>query len=80
MTDIDLKAAFPHVSHGGIHEHQLYSPGLTKREYFSIMALQGIAANMNYTPQLTTIKSDVETAISYADELLEQLGGKNETD
>ncbi len=51
---------------------------LTKREYFAIMALQGIAANSSYKG--LSMEEDVDMAVNYADELLEQLEGKNETD
>ncbi len=45
------------------------SPGLTKREYFSIMALQGILASAQGGN--TDVKCEV--AVEYADELLEVL-------
>lgn len=48
MSAHDPHAAFPFVSQGGLHEHQLYGFGLTKRELFAAMAMQGMCAN----PQL----------------------------
>lgn len=39
MVDIDQDTAFPFVSHGGIHEHQYISVGLSKRELLAAMAM-----------------------------------------
>lgn len=48
--------------------------GLTKREYFASLAMQGLLANANehimYLPDDKIIKSSIQ----YADELLKQLG------
>jgi hypothetical protein len=33
--------AFPFVSHGGFHEHQVCEGGMTLRDYFAAAALQG---------------------------------------
>jgi len=44
-------------------------PGLNKREYFAIMAMQGLIAN---NPERTHLATACD-AIMYADELLRQL-------
>jgi hypothetical protein len=36
--------AFPFVSHGGFHEHQVCEGGMTLRDYFAAAALQGMLA------------------------------------
>lgn len=41
-------SAFPWVSHGGIHEHQFTESGLTKREYFAAMAMQGLLSHQDF--------------------------------
>ena len=55
-----------------IFENQDFHLGLTKREYFAAMAMQGILSNSK-----TGIQSDRWTvpvdAVRYADELLKQL-------
>lgn len=58
--------------------------GITRREYFAAMAMQGLlAANNEYTfgdanvPYSPTI---AENAICYADELIRQLDFKTESD
>lgn len=65
------QSAFPHPSMNDTH------PGLTKREYFAIMAMQGICANPT-----TDIKPNGEAiaivAVECADELIKLLeaGGR----
>ena len=46
--------------------------GLTKREYFAGLAMQGMLANKDASD--FTSFTTAEVAIRYADELLEQLG------
>lgn len=66
------KAAFYHPD-GGIDSPQ---EGLTKREYFAAMAMQGMLANT--TTQYLTLPS---YAVQMADALIEQLNQKtDETD
>lgn len=36
----DEARAFPFVSHGGVHEHQFFSAGMTLRDYFAAKAMQ----------------------------------------
>lgn len=57
------KAAFYHPE-VGIDSQQ---EGLTKREYFAVMALQGLLANRHEDYLLT------EKAVMYADNLIEAL-------
>jgi len=44
--------------------------GLTKREYFAGLAMQGLLANSNYNHDFFWVS---DRAIKYADELLKQL-------
>jgi hypothetical protein len=49
-------------------------PGLTKREYFAAMAMQGIMGNPNTEPlEPVHFKNIAEDSIRIADELLKQL-------
>lgn len=51
--------------------------GLTKREYFAAMAMQGLlSANSIYGSRINTYKMLSEDAIAHADELLTQLEQK----
>lgn len=45
--------------------------GLTKREYFAAMALQGLLAN-----NTSIHKYSVQSAVEYADDLIEELNKK----
>ena len=47
-----------------------YGNGLTKREYFAAMAMQGMLANSDLT---LSLDKTCELSIFYADELLKQL-------
>jgi hypothetical protein len=69
--------AFPFVSHGGIHEHQWCSGGMSLRDYFAATALQGIiAAQAN--PQSNEYADDAckrtfpRHAYEFADAMLKQ--------
>jgi hypothetical protein len=61
--------AFP-VPEKHISEHTEY--GLTKREYFAAMALQGLLANSFRSPT-SYIESNAEYAVNYADALIAEL-------
>ena len=62
MTDPlnpDMSGAFPFVSQGGIHEHQIFAPGLTKREWFAGLALGCLKeAPMDVTASRAVIIAD----------------------
>ncbi len=45
MADIIKESVYPFVTHGGIHDHQCFAPGITKREYYAALAMQGMSAN-----------------------------------
>lgn len=51
------------------------TPGLTKREYFAAMALQGVIAGFDPISQKRDLLYDVaaKEAVAYADQLLEEL-------
>jgi hypothetical protein len=66
----DTNAAFPMMSMGGIHEHQFFQTGLSKRELFAAMVMQGFAADTNEGAQPEVIAS---YAVRYADALLAEL-------
>lgn len=79
MTDNKEKPAFP--TNGRMHSDMV---GLSKREYFAVIALQGILSNpsnsnmdlmgVNTSGPLGFIAANfaVKEAIGYADELLKQ--------
>ena len=54
--------------------------GLTKREYFAVLALQGLISSFtekaSYGGWGTEMKETIKCAIDYADELLKQLENK----
>jgi hypothetical protein len=59
------------------NEHVGYNPnyiksGITKREYFAAMALQGIHQLLQY-PEDRHLQSTAKAAVKYADALLEEL-------
>lgn len=62
-----------------INDQDTYAQfGLTKREYFSGLAMQGLLANTIYhnpneRAKMITVSALVETAVNYADALLEEL-------
>lgn len=54
--------------------NQTFEPGLTKREYFAALAMQGLLAN----PGLDVahdVDDAAEVAVLFADKLLARLGG-----
>ena len=55
-----------------IFENQDFHLGLTKREYFAAMAMQGLIANAPIN-NLSNYKEGVSLAIEWSDELLKQL-------
>ena len=54
-----------------------FNPGLTKREYFAAMALQGLSvqaiAGHHNTPEPRNVKEKAEHAVMLADALLAEL-------
>jgi len=62
--------AFPFVSNGGIHEHQIVQVGLSKREYFAIKILSGFAADSSMEGGSDTCS---KLAVSWADALIKEL-------
>lgn len=53
-----------------------FQPGLTKREYFAGLAMQGIMANGGHEFGVTHKQIIAEIAIAHADELLKQLSNE----
>lgn len=75
MTNAE-KPAFPNEL-SQEHEDQNYT-GLTKRELFAAMAMQGLLSNPDYNrpslrEHMVTIPNTVKAALAYTDELLRQL-------
>ena len=68
MSENRDRVAFPIVGDAFDDKHK----GLTKREYFAAMALQGLIASDKIAS--TDIYTAAEYAIGFADELLKQLG------
>jgi hypothetical protein len=63
----------PMTSFDGTH-HEGVFPGLTKREYFAALALQGLTAHLGRNTGLAL------AAVQYADALIAELNrGKDET-
>ena len=62
----------PHVNQDGTIQHDVYF-GLTKREYFAGLAMQGILASPEQYSLTNGAKDVARTAIDCADELLKQL-------
>jgi|LakMenEpi03Aug12_release.lakeMendotaPanAssembly.Ray.scaffolds.fasta_scaffold3148771_1 hypothetical protein len=60
--------AFPLISDEGY----VINAGLTKREYFALMAMQGIIANKSAHKK--TIEMITESAVRLSDDLIEKLG------
>jgi hypothetical protein len=78
MSDIKAdELAFPQPDN-----KLLVFPGLTKREYFACMALQGLLANASYLPhigtkygELNTVHIIAEQVFEMADAMLKEGGG-----
>ena len=64
----------------GSYNTEGWSNGLTKREYFAGLALQGLISSFtekaSYGGWGTEMEATVKCAIDYADELLKQLENK----
>ena len=79
MNNAD-KPAMPFVNQEGISlEDRESHYGLSKREYFAGLAMQGLLSNPKYHDptmkhEMITVPALTQAAIWYADELLKQLG------
>lgn len=62
----------PHLVHTHSGEVQEYYKGLTKREHFAAMAMQGLLSNPSQI-DTTNFEWVAQHATGYADELLTQL-------
>ena len=69
MAQIKSRFVFPISPQEGDWEQEL---GITKREYFAAMAMQGLIANAPIN-NLSNYKEGVSLAIEWSDELLKQL-------
>lgn len=65
------QSAYPFIEYKSSGDVVSMGQGLTKREYFAAMAMQGMLTNATYIE--TSIPVLAESAIQYADELLNQL-------
>ena len=71
-VDEGAELAFPHIeldSHTGLPRNQHY--GLTKRELFSAMVLQGCCADFKFNNRSSEDMAKI--AVSYADALINEL-------
>jgi hypothetical protein len=70
MTDSNtvIAHAFPHIEQRD--GYNVYHPGLTKREYFAAMAMQGLLASPKYPDGLGHVGTD---AVKFADDLIAAL-------
>lgn len=66
----DDSMAFPMMSMGGVHEHQFFQVGLTKRELFAAMAMQAML-RQTYMP--SKVGGEAEDAVAAADRLIAAL-------
>ena len=76
MKNEEWKYSLPLIEDNeGIFE--IKNPGLTKREYFAGLAMQGLISSFtekaSYGGWGTEIEETIKCAIDYADELLKQL-------
>ena len=69
MAQIKSRFVFPISPKEGDWEQEL---GITKREYFAAMAMQGLIANAPIN-NLSNYKEGISLAIEWSDELLKQL-------
>ena len=79
MKNEEWKYSLPLIEDNeGIFE--IKNPGLTKREYFAGLAMQGLISSFtekaSYGGWGTEIEETIKCAIDYADELLKQLENK----
>lgn len=70
-TNFEIHPNNPAFPHG-----QYYTGGLTKREYFSSMMMQGLLASWGQH-DITDFEEIASDAIRAADELIEQLNNKS---
>lgn len=63
----------PHLVHTHSGEVQEYCKGLTKREYFAGLAMQGLLAAQSPYKQCIDAEWTAKTALNCADELLKEL-------
>ena len=69
----------PKSQHRFVPEYSIMTGGLSKKEYFSVLAMQGLISNPNIVRPKESdkeFKDFSERAIKYADELLKQLENK----
>ena len=72
MKDNGQEAAFPAIAIG--QDNSFYVSGLTKREHFAAMAMQGIMSNQKLLENLDEIDGGVAGhAVRHADALLLEL-------
>ena len=73
--ELGYELAFPCLSDNEEYPGQLkaYDTGLTKREYFAGLAMQGICANEYINDRYDTAKYLAKEAVGFADALLEEL-------
>lgn len=72
MTTNGNKPAFPiHPDWRSINDKS--DLGITKREYFAAIAMQGLIASGYYNNNQEGIRGNVSKSLEYADELIKQL-------
>jgi hypothetical protein len=72
MSANEIRSAFPWVSHGGVSEHQVVEGGLTKREYFAAMALNGLTSNITEWVSEEFFSKYAEQAFSFAEAMISE--------
>jgi hypothetical protein len=56
-----------------IDQHTIYAPGLTKREYFAALALNGLCSSMNWKHSIVLPEGMASDSLEFADALIEEL-------
>tara|TARA_R110002020_G_scaffold467655_2_gene691410 strand:- start:3547 stop:3798 length:252 start_codon:yes stop_codon:yes gene_type:complete len=71
----DMPAQPTHYQESGDDEYYCADPGLSKREHFAVMAMQGWLARCANVPHTACLDPSViaEVAVTMADALLKQL-------
>lgn len=70
---LNREPAFPLLDSSGPSGLGLRDPGLTKRELFAAMAMQGLAARHGDFSRIIECPQVAEVAVGYADALLREL-------
>jgi len=74
---IEWRNCIPSKTGRDLFPHRLFHIGLTKREYFAAIALQGILSNASY---MSHVERWTYLAVTYADHLVDELNKDTKQD